>query len=280
MNELQVLVKDTIKEQCSRFPSIMGKNPEVIMALIHSWIEELLKANVTANEFVEITEQLAKDSRFVSKPPKIEDYLSVKRQSKILEEIGRDDTSRELVTACKQMSKRFGEIYGPRWNKPSLEDYNERLETWIKHLALFNISADSIEPACLWISKQSDYNRFPPTLNDFTLACRMSMCGETLPSPQEAYLMACGLSKKELHPLVTWAQNQIGAFELRTSKAALRETFIAVYQNAIMEYAISKVLPESPMIQMPEQIEEDNSSIISKSAMLEIINRLQNKGAA
>lgn len=282
MSDIQTLVKDTIKEHCARFPQIMGKDTQAIMAGIHSWIEELLKANVSAEDFLEIKETLAKDARFVSKPPKIEDFLAIKKQNKVLEEIGTDDSSRKLIAACKVMSKKFGEIYGFRWIKPSLEDANDRLETWIKHLALFNISAESLDPACIWISKQSDYNRFPPTLNDFTLACRMAMCGETLPSPQEAYLMACGLSKKELHPLVVWAQNEIGAYELRTSKAALRETFIAVYQNAIMEYAITRVLPDMPSKSAQENKSIDTSGIISRSAMMDIISdiQLKTKGAA
>lgn len=271
------LLKETIKETfrgwISQYTGQFGQDSAAIANNIAIWISDANANGFSNAEFCEIKDILAKDAQFVSKAPKFSDFLSIRKRQDIFKTYGDSEKGNDLVEATKRMSKTFDFRYSHRWTKPDLSESNERIEAWIKHFILFNISAESVDKACEMAAKMSDFNKFPPSIQDFTLVCKMAMCDENIPGPHEAFLIASGLVRnKEKHPLVTYAAIKAGEYELRNGKIN-REAFINVYQNAIFEYAASGEVPAIQKSVNDNEVIEDSNEM-PKDKLLNIIDNL------
>lgn len=270
---LKEAITETYKAWVNQYPGHMGSDGQKIATQIMGWISDLSTNAVTAKEFLEIKEVLAKDAQFVSRPPSIQDFLNIKKRNAIFDSYSNSNTGSEIVEATKRLSKTFDYRYSNRWSRPDIGEANERLEAWIKHFMLFGITAEAIDKASELAAKMSDFNKFPPSLQDFTLVCKMAICGEDIPGPQEAFLIASGLVRNKVaHPLVTYAASQVGEYELRNGKIN-KEAFISVYQNAILEYAASGEIPHSS--QRVEVIDvPDESGTMDKAKLVNLIDNL------
>lgn len=270
---LKDAITETYKAWVNQYPGHIGNDGQKIATQILGWISELSTNAVTAKEFLEIKETLAKDAQFVSRPPSIQDFLNIKKRNSIFDNYSTSNSGSEVVEATKRLSKTFDFRYSNRWSKPDIGEANERLEAWIKHFMLFGITGEAIDKASELAAKMSDFNKFPPSLQDFTLVCKMAICGEDIPGPQEAFLIASGLVRnKTSHPLVTYAASQVGEYELRNGKIN-KDAFISVYQDAILEYAASGEIPRSS--QRIEIVDTpDESGVMDKVKLVNLIDNL------
>jgi hypothetical protein len=266
-------VTQSFKGWTAQFPAVFGKDVEKITQKIMLWISEMAIQGVSSKEYLEIREQLAKDSKFVTKPPEIEDFFNVRKQFQIFEEYSGSEQGTSIVDATKRLSKTFDHRYSFRWSKVDMNESNDRIEAWIKHFNMFNLTAESIDKAVEMAGKMSDFNKFPPSMQDFTVICKLAMCGDDIPGPHEAYLIASGLVRNKVaHPLITYAASQVGEYELRNGKIN-KDAFISVYQNAILDYSASGELPiVSKQIETASEV--DNTGPASKDHIVNLIDQL------
>jgi hypothetical protein len=268
------LITQIFKENLQKFPSHMGKDNASLAADIKKWNSEFTLKGIDAQKLSEVHEQIEKDSRFVAKPAELDDYLAIKNLLDLIDELGTDDNSRNLIVEMRKINNLFGHRYGFKWKMKALQDDIERLKIWISDLKLYNIDASSVEKAGTWIGTKSDYNRYAPTVQDFVLACRMAMIGQDVPSPKEAYLIITGLTKRKSHPLVDWTVTQVKVYEQKHNKAIPQEVYLTIYQDALYEYGATGEIPK-PKTQIDSEQVEDKSDIIGKDDLLAIIQKIK-----
>lgn len=274
-SQLKEAVTNSFRGWVAQFPSQMGRDGDKVAQKIFLWVSELATHGISAKEYLELKEILAKDAKFVVKPPEISDFLQIRKQNNIYEEYSNTAEGASIVDATKRLSRTFDHRYHNRWTKPDIAEANERLETWIKHFNMFNLTAESIDKAVEMTTMMSEFNRFAPSLQDFTIICKLAMCGEDIPGPHDAYLIASGLVRNKVpHKLITYAANQIGAFELRNGKIN-KDAFIAVYQNAILEYSASGEIPlVTAQALAQETTEIDESGPVDACELVSVIDKL------
>lgn len=268
------IVTSIFKDNLLKFPGQMPTDNAKLAAEIKKWESEFTLKNVTPAALREIRIIIEKDSRFVSKPAEISDYFAVKLLMDTISELGNDDRTIQLIDEVKKINTLFDHRYGFRWKLKTLKEETERLCVWIKDLKLYNVDPGYLEAAGTWLGTKSDYNRYAPTVQEFVLACRMAMIGENVPSPLEAYLIVTGSSKRKSHPLVDWTMSQVKNFESKNNKAIPKDTYMAIYQDALYEFGTTGEIPKTQK-QTSNSHAIDKSDIMEKESLLILIQNLK-----
>ncbi|MFK4132136.1 hypothetical protein ACI2KR_07535 [Pseudomonas luteola] len=276
---IKALVTHIFKENIERFPQQMGTDPTKTAQAIMSWISELSAKGVDEAELREIKEILDADTRFANKPAELSDFLSVKKLLDSVKDLAIDENSLKMVQECQKLHRQFEHRYGARWKTKTLEESTERIILWIKELLLFNVDPSTISKAFDWTCTKSDFNRFAPTSQDFILACKMTGLGDDVPSPQEAYLMVSGLTKRKTHQLVEHTLPMIKSYEARNGKTITKELFVSIYQDLLFDYAALGYIPERSNPEVKIERSNDDNEIVDKESLLKLIdNFLDNNG--